>query len=500
MTGPVHNPGNGLSKTSFRQVARSASRDNGPHSGIHVRMFKLLYPTLLLSLLSVALNTQAAQSPAPRPQEPVPLVSSGMKGSWAPDGQRLAYGSPSDGSIEILNLGDMMRTRLAESGKDPAWSPDGNHIVFVRGTAAPALGSEELWLVRPDGTNLRRLGPGGFPSWSTDSRRVFAATRGDWKLVAIDVETGETKVLSDDMETYYPAVSPDGRFVAYSSRGSLVIRELSTNRIVQTIEAGRFRGVLPAWSPDGKWVGYGGYDSQNVGGLRVVEVATGKQVVVWPGPATLPAWTADGRRLAFDLRTPGKDSIWTTGQGWIEACLAGEIKLPATNSFLPMARLGRSTNSAAVNAARSRTNTMQLLKKPAPDFKLGTLEGPEVALSDLRGKVVVLDFWASWCAPCRKSLPHLQKLADRPDLRERGLRVLAFNNEDRAVATKFMKDNGYTFSVPWDGTSEVGRRYLIDGIPTTVVINRDGVIENVFIGYTESTTAALESTIEVALK
>ncbi|HAB19270.1 MAG TPA: redoxin domain-containing protein [Verrucomicrobiota bacterium] len=468
-------------------------------------MPKILLAFALLTLVPSLGGASADLAMVSRPQEPVMLVPAGSKGSWDPDAQRLAYRSGSGDGIEVLDLVRLTRSTLAEHGKDPSWSPDGKFIAFVLRTNLPKPGWEELWLIQPDGTGLRRLGDGGYPSWSKDSRRVYAISRGDQKLVSIEVESGSVQILGDCTESYYPAVSPDGRLVAYGSRGSFLVRDLASNEVIRTAPTGRFDGMLPAWSPDSNWVGYGGYDNQNVGGLRVLEVSTGRHAAIWDGLATLPAWTKDGSRMAFDQRTGSGVSIWMVGRAWIEARLSGELELPTKKPQRPAAtsamytRLTNSTGDVVKMPASGRTNTTSLLYQPAPDFTLRTLEGGEVSLSSLKGNVVVLDFWASWCAPCRRSLRHLQALATDAKWRGRGLKVLGLNYEERDIAAKFMKDNGYTFTVPMDPQHELGPRYLIEGIPTTVVINREGIVESVFIGYTDSLPASLDEAVEKLL-
>jgi len=145
-------------------------------------------------------------------------------------------------------------------------------------------------------------------------------------------------------------------------------------------------------------------------------------------------------------------------------------------------------------------DTATLTGKPAPDFSLPTLDKKDVKLSEQKGKVVMLDFWATWCPPCRASLPHVQKLASDEALAKKGLVVWVVNDkEDEPTVTKFMKENNYTFTVPMDKPADVLKKYLVRGIPTTVIIGRDGTIRNVFIGYGAPTAKQIDQAVEKAL-
>ena len=117
----------------------------------------------------------------------------------------------------------------------------------------------------------------------------------------------------------------------------------------------------------------------------------------------------------------------------------------------------------------------------APDFTLERLGGGSVTLSDLRGQVVVVDFWASWCGPCVESMPHLQELHER--YAGQGVVVLAVNVEepDERVA-RFVEEGGYTFTVLLDRDGAVAEAYGVWGIPYTVVVDREGGLHTVFAG------------------
>jgi cytochrome c biogenesis protein CcmG/thiol:disulfide interchange protein DsbE len=119
----------------------------------------------------------------------------------------------------------------------------------------------------------------------------------------------------------------------------------------------------------------------------------------------------------------------------------------------------------------------------APVFTLQNLDGETVSLSDFRGKMVILNFWATWCEPCRSEMPFLQEVAEDTEWAQRGLVILAVNIGDSADAVrKFMADNGLSFTVLLDTTRQVGEQYNTRYIPTTYLIDKDGIIQNTKVG------------------
>ncbi len=119
----------------------------------------------------------------------------------------------------------------------------------------------------------------------------------------------------------------------------------------------------------------------------------------------------------------------------------------------------------------------------APDFQLDNLDGQPVALSDFRGKPVLVNFWASWCPPCRAEMPFIQDtFADRKWADE-GLVVIAIDiGESPSTVREFVKNYGLTFPVLLDVTRDVSLEYYVRGIPTTFLIDRDGIIREIKIG------------------
>ena len=135
----------------------------------------------------------------------------------------------------------------------------------------------------------------------------------------------------------------------------------------------------------------------------------------------------------------------------------------------------------------------------APDFTLDLLEGGELTLSELRGKAVVVNLWASWCPPCRAEMPALQHFYE--ENRARGLEVVAVNTtfqDSESDAAAFVAEFGLTFPVALDRDGAASRAYLLRALPTTYFIDRTGVIREVVIGGPMSETT-IQTTVEKLL-
>jgi len=119
--------------------------------------------------------------------------------------------------------------------------------------------------------------------------------------------------------------------------------------------------------------------------------------------------------------------------------------------------------------------------KQAPDFQLPNLEGPPVSLSDFRGKPILLNFWATWCGPCRQEMPLIQAIfEEQPD---NGLVILAIDiGENASAVNNFMQSNNFSFPVLLDTDQDVALEYNIRAIPTTFFIDKDGLIQEIKVG------------------
>jgi peroxiredoxin len=116
----------------------------------------------------------------------------------------------------------------------------------------------------------------------------------------------------------------------------------------------------------------------------------------------------------------------------------------------------------------------------APEFTLPTREGTELSLSQLRGKPVLLNFWATWCQPCREEMPYIQAVYEEVG---EDLFILAVNiQETKPSVEEFLQQGGFTFPVALDHQGDVARNYGIRFIPTTFLIDREGIIREVKAG------------------
>lgn len=138
------------------------------------------------------------------------------------------------------------------------------------------------------------------------------------------------------------------------------------------------------------------------------------------------------------------------------------------------------------------------MAQAAPDFDLaGHLAN--VKLSDYKGKAIYLDFWASWCGPCKQSFPWMNDMQSRYS--SKGLRVVGINVDQKTDDAKaFLKDNPASFDVAFDPTGKTPRSYAIKGMPTSVLIGADGKVLMVHSGFKDEQRDELERQIKQALK
>lgn len=141
-----------------------------------------------------------------------------------------------------------------------------------------------------------------------------------------------------------------------------------------------------------------------------------------------------------------------------------------------------------ISADRTGTSTAGQIPAPqvgflAPDFTLSTAEGETITLSELRGKAVLVNLWATWCPPCRAEMPAIQKLYQQ--YRDQGFVVLAVNatnQDDLSKIPAFTREYGLTFPILLDTAGSVSRQYQLRSLPSSYFIDRQGIIQEVVIG------------------
>jgi len=139
-----------------------------------------------------------------------------------------------------------------------------------------------------------------------------------------------------------------------------------------------------------------------------------------------------------------------------------------------------------------------LFAADAPTFELPADENT-ISLNQLQGSVVYLDFWASWCTPCRKSFPWMNKIQSK--YKDKGLVVVAVNlDKSKSKADDFLKEFDRNFIVAFDPEGKTAESYKVMGMPSSYLIDRKGQLHLSHIGFRESDTEKLESKIRELLK
>lgn len=165
---------------------------------------------------------------------------------------------------------------------------------------------------------------------------------------------------------------------------------------------------------------------------------------------------------------------------WVGELMIKRIRLPIFVVLLPILLV---IAGCSIGYSADKGN--------APDFTLKSLDGQTVKLSDSIGKPVLINFWASWCGPCREEMPYLQKIYN--DYKDTGLVFYLINiGESPDTINKFLKDNGYSMPVLLDSDKSVSQSYRITGIPETFFIDKNGIIRKWQIGAYPSAQAIEE--------
>jgi len=153
-------------------------------------------------------------------------------------------------------------------------------------------------------------------------------------------------------------------------------------------------------------------------------------------------------------------------------CLGGDKNFTSSASAAP----------AGQPAAAARTDVGPKVGNQAPDFTLKTLAGATVHLSDYRGEPVFVNFWASWCPPCKAEMPDIEKSYEKHE--DEGYVFLGINNaEDPATVSNFVhQQNHYSWTFVLDPDGKAANAYYVDGIPASFFVDRNGIIRDYKLG------------------
>jgi thiol-disulfide isomerase/thioredoxin len=163
------------------------------------------------------------------------------------------------------------------------------------------------------------------------------------------------------------------------------------------------------------------------------------------------------------------------------------------------------SETAAASDSESESESSEsapkdLLGKKAPDFQLTSVAGKNFKLADVKGKVVLLDFWAVWCGPCQESMPFFQKLQD--EYGPKGLEVLGLHVDDRMPGTdevkSFLEERGIRYE-NLVSTADVDDGFQIYAMPTSYLIDRGGVVRKRHVGFGPDTAPDIEKDVRELL-
>ncbi len=173
-------------------------------------------------------------------------------------------------------------------------------------------------------------------------------------------------------------------------------------------------------------------------------------------------------------------------------------KEPVANTTQPEQKTDSNETKGDSKAAPYYEMKILSVGDEAPDFSVSTIGGDTITLSDLRGKVVFINFWASWCGPCINEMPDIQELYDsysRDDLE-----IIAVNSGEKlARIEQFLSETGYTFPIAADEDNAVGDYYPSSGIPYTVIVDPNGIISEIFPGSRPDMITYFKLAVDTAL-
>ncbi|HEY83275.1 MAG TPA: TlpA family protein disulfide reductase [Dehalococcoidia bacterium] len=189
-------------------------------------------------------------------------------------------------------------------------------------------------------------------------------------------------------------------------------------------------------------------------------------------------------------KLPGRSKLWSRHLALVVLALSMLVAIQGCAASPPDSGRGAGARAIELEPAPE-------VGHPAPDFSLKDLDGNTVRLRDLRGRVVFINFWASWCPPCRAEMPEIE--AVHQEYKDKGVVVIGVDiSEPESVVRQYIRQGGFSWTIVLDSTGEVARDYRITAIPTSFFVDRDGVIRAVNVG--AMTKRAMEEKLAQAMR
>lgn len=305
-------------------------------------------------------------------------------------------------------------------------------------------------------------------TWGSTGVKVYAFQKSANVFVTSDVDAGRvaTQDMPEPLAKFMPSQNPSIQFAVAKDPGAEIVRDASAvTRADDTML-------------DGK-----PYQTLNV------NMNDKRQMTLLVDPQT---------HLLRQVRTDIKPLLDGQGTAGVKRAVVIVDYTTVTADGPVHEEIFAWKAPAGAHEDTSANAVSPLVGKPAPDFKLDALAGGQTSLSELKGSVVVVDFWATWCPPCRASMPHLNKMYE--ENKASGAKVFAINcKEDKKDVQDFAQQNKLTVPILLCTSDELMQAYQVSGIPLTVIIGKDGKVAKTFEGYGEGTGKQIDKEVAAQL-
>jgi thiol-disulfide isomerase/thioredoxin len=400
---------------------------------------------------------------------------------------------------------------------------------LARGQAASTPGPDQEARVL-----LRRVADAykALDSYSDDGQFVVAMTLGEKprrearpvrltfnRPNKIDLDVGSVRLISDG-KTLTTVVRPLKKYTTAKAPAKIGIdtfREGPAGPLLFGGPTGAptfiLLNLIVGTNPDTLLEALGGTCRVEAGAIRI-DHREGPDLLIRIDPTTRLI-SAIEMKIA-PSRTGGGTTPSIKQFGWTAGVIATQP--PDERSFAFVVPVGFAstkdlTARAGDTGAGARYAVEETIGKPAPDFRLTLLDGPgkvrEVTKHELAGKVVVIDFWATWCGPCIVELPEIKKLVAYYNPRKQDVLIVALSQDMlpeelpalRALVEKTLADKaidltaGPVWRVGLDPSNSVGRAFNIEGFPSVVILDRQGIVRSAYVGYHSDTDLPLHQAL-----